>query len=180
MQKIKMHVGNFESILNYYDAYQPKTISNSSLNDIFPFPVYGGGGLIGKYNEYNHEQEEVIISCRGSCGKTYFTEPYSWITGNAMVIQPKMKFLTKEYIFSYLKNIGVEKFLSGSVQKQLTRENLKNLEIYIPLPIECLEFTKLVKNYHKKIFKLAKENDKLKKIRDYLIPLLLNGQIIIG
>ena len=180
MQKIKMHVGNFESILNYYDAYQPKTISNSSLNDIFPFPVYGGGGLIGKYNEYNHEQEEVIISCRGSCGKTYFTEPYSWITGNAMVIQPKTKFLTKEYIFSYLKNIGVEKFLSGSVQKQLTRENLKNLEIYIPLPIECLEFTKLVKNYHKKIFKLAKENDKLKKIRDYLIPLLLNGQVIIG
>lgn len=176
---IKNQKGDFESILDHYDAYQPETISNTSFNNNFPYSVYGGGGLIGKYSKFNHDQPQVIISCRGSCGNTYFTSPYSWITGNAMVIKPKSDVLSKEYIFSYLKNIGVDKYLSGSVQKQLTKENLKNMEIYVPKYNDCLIFTTTVREYHEKIFKIREENEKLVKIRDFLLPLLLNGQIII-
>ena len=176
---IKNQKGDFESILDYYDAYQPETISNTSFNNNFPYSVYGGGGFIGKYSKFNHDQPQVIISCRGSCGNTYFTSPYSWITGNAMVIKPKSDVLSKEYIFSYLKNIGVDKYLSGSVQKQLTKENLKNMEIYVPKYNDCLMFTTTVREYHEKIFKIREENEKLIKIRDFLLPLLLNGQVII-
>ena len=176
---IKNQKGDFESILDHYDAYQPETISNTSFNNNFPYSVYGGGGLIGKYSKFNHDQPQVIISCRGSCGNTYFTSPYSWITGNAMVIKPKSDVLSKEYIFSYLKNIGVDKYLSGSVQKQLTKENLKNMEIYVPKYNDCLIFTTTVREYHEKIFKIREENEKLVKIRDFLLPLLLNGQVII-
>ena len=62
---------------------------------------------------------------------------------------------------------------------KITKENLKNMEIYVPKYNDCLIFTTKVREYHEKIFKIREENKKLVKIRDFLLPLLLNGQVII-
>lgn len=66
-------------------VYQPKTISQTDLTTK-GFDVYGANGIIGKYSEYNHEFEQIAVTCRGNtCGTVNFTKPKSWITGNAMV-----------------------------------------------------------------------------------------------
>ncbi|GAA9870725.1 hypothetical protein VN0651_00170 [Helicobacter pylori] len=80
-------------------TYQPKTISKTLLNDSYSYSVYGGGGIIGRFTEYNHEQSEFIISCRGQCGISYLTLPKSWITGNAMVIRPTKSYTSKTYLY---------------------------------------------------------------------------------
>ncbi|WP_223232168.1 restriction endonuclease subunit S, partial [Campylobacter concisus] len=65
------------------EIYQPQTISQSELTDS-GFDVYGANGIIGKYGRYNHEFEQVVVTCRGNtCGAVNFTKPKSWITGNA-------------------------------------------------------------------------------------------------
>ena len=79
-----------EKITEKFKVYQPETISNQLFNDNDEYYVYGAGGHIGNYLNFNHLKSEVIISCRGSCGNIYFTKPKSWITGNAMVITPKI------------------------------------------------------------------------------------------
>ena len=65
---------------------------NYSVSHHEQFSVYGAGGYIGNYDKYNHEDYEVIISCRGNCGKKAITMPKSWITSNAMVVKPKKNF----------------------------------------------------------------------------------------
>ena len=68
------------------EIYQPQTISQTELTDE-GFDVYGANGIIGKYYQYNHELEQIAVTCRGNtCGTVNFTKPKSWITGNAMVI----------------------------------------------------------------------------------------------
>ncbi len=90
-------------------TYQPKTISKTLLNDSYSYSVYGGGGIIGRFTEYNHEQSEFIISCRGQCGISYLTLPKSWITGNAMVIRPTKSYTSKTYLYHTIKEIQAHK-----------------------------------------------------------------------
>lgn len=155
--------------------YQPQTISQKELSNDYEFPVYGAGGIIGHYHKINHEEPMLIISCRGSCGDVDITLPNSWITGNQMVIDAYDDF--KYIIHGYLSVINTDRLITGSVQDQITQTSLGNL--YIPIPTD-----KLIKRYNKIAddFLLSKqglilENEELVKQRDFLLPLLMNGQI---
>ena len=74
------------------DLYQPVTLSSSALSMSGEHLVYGANGVIGTHNEYNHEDSEIAVTCRGAtCGEVTVTKPRSWITGNAMVVKPRTK-----------------------------------------------------------------------------------------
>ena len=30
------------------------------------FPVFGANGVIGKYDKYNHEDAQLLVTCRGA------------------------------------------------------------------------------------------------------------------
>ena len=69
------------ALSNIADIYQPQTISSSDLTTE-EYWVYGANGIIGKYKEYNHETEQICITCRGNtCGTVNYTQPKVWITG---------------------------------------------------------------------------------------------------
>lgn len=166
-------------IIELAHIYQPQTINNSLFDDNLPFNVYGGGGLIGKYKEYNHEHSEVILSCRGNCGNIFYTMPYSWITGNAMVIHPNEEIISKNYLYEFLKCYGVSKYISGSVQKQLTRENLSVMPIIVPPKTLIDKFNLSMTNIVNKKQLIILENRQLISLRDWLLPMLMNGQATI-
>ena len=85
------------------EMYQPKTISGKEMVEDGAYPVFGANGIIGRYDKYNHEEAQLLITCRGAtCGSVNVSEPKSWVTGNAMVVRPKngkigLRFL--EYLF---------------------------------------------------------------------------------
>lgn len=113
--------------------YQPKTISQKEMKEDGEYLVFGANGVIGKYDKYNHEESEVVITCRGAtCGTVNYTSPRSWITGNAMVVSPKNGELNKRYLFYCLKNTNLDQAITGTAQPQITRTNLKNIKINIP------------------------------------------------
>ena len=118
---------------NVCDLYQPKTITGQDLIEDGPYLVFGANGVIGRYNQYNHEEAEVLITCRGAtCGTINKSEPKSWVTGNAMVAKPKDTRLSKEFLFSLLKGSDLGPTISGSAQPQITRQGLSPFEIPLP------------------------------------------------
>jgi len=118
------------------EMYQPKTITSKEIKSEGKYKVFGANGVIGYYDKYNHEDSEVLITCRGAtCGTLNLSEPNSWITGNAMVIKPKDDRLSKQFLFYILKNSNFKSVISGSAQPQITRTSLSPLEIPLP-PIE--------------------------------------------
>lgn len=116
--------------------YQPKTIPTKELKDDMPYYVYGANGIIGKYHSYNHIDSEIAIACRGAtCGTVNITLPKSWITGNAMVAHIESNELSFKYLFYALSNANMKNVITGAAQPQITRSNLKDLEIPLP-PME--------------------------------------------
>jgi type I restriction enzyme S subunit len=119
------------------ELYQPVTLSSSQLSMSGEYLVYGANGVIGTHNEYNHEDCEIAVTCRGAtCGEVTATKPKSWITGNAMVVKPRNNKVRKEFIFYYFKNHELKTVISGSAQPQITRAGFAPLVIFFPDPEE--------------------------------------------
>lgn len=117
------------------EMYQPHTISTKQLKSDGKYWVYGANGIIGKYDRYNHEHSELLVTCRGaSCGSVNISRPYSWINGNAMVVRPiDTNLLLLNFIEMFFRGgFNVKKAISGSAQPQITRTSLNPLEIPIP------------------------------------------------
>ena len=51
------------------ELYQPKTITKANMSEDGLYPVYGANGIIGRFNDFNHEEPQLVIGCRGSCGR---------------------------------------------------------------------------------------------------------------
>ncbi|GAA9061116.1 restriction endonuclease subunit S [Helicobacter pylori] len=154
-------------------TYQPKTISKTLLNDSYSYSLYGGGGIIGRFTEYNHEQSEFIISCRGQCGISYLTLPKSWITGNAMVIRPTKSYTSKTYLYHTIKKYKLTNYIIGSVQPQITRQNLSTMPILIPKRKTLNKWNNISSLLWNLIHNNMQSTQTLTAFRDFLLPLLL-------
>lgn len=102
------------------------------------FPVFGANGIIGKFDKYNHENPEVLITCRGAtCGSVNVSLPNSWINGNAMVVRPKSDSISKKYLEYFARGaIDYRKVITGAAQPQITRATLSPVEFSYPTSTE--------------------------------------------
>lgn len=168
-------VGRFAEIT---DMYQPITIPTSELKMDGKYNVYGANGIIGKYDKYNHEQNEIAVCCRGAASGEYLmTLPYSWITGNAMIIKPKPGYDLKEYIYYKLADKDIFNYVTGSAQPQITRTNIKNMKILIPTDSVINRFNNIAQNSRMIMINVLQETQILSALKEELLPLLMNGQI---
>lgn len=160
--------------------YQPKTLGTDQLLSNGKYCVYGANGIIGKYDQYNHAESEIAVACRGSsCGVVNRTLMKSWITGNAMVVQMKDKTIHNEYLYQMLKCINIKRIVTGSGQPQITRANLAPIQILKPHQGLLLKYSALVASNVTERLRNELENQKLAELRDFLLPMLMNGQVSI-
>lgn len=160
------------------DIYQPKTISEKEMMSDGKYLVFGANGIVGRYDKFNHVESEIVITCRGaSCGNILRTRPNSWITGNAMVIHSTSESISSEFVFQALGWLDIRKVITGSAQPQITRTNLVPLKLLVP-PTEILQkFNEFCKPNVEKRLSILRENDQLTELRDWLLPMLMNGQV---
>jgi type I restriction enzyme M protein len=132
------------------DLYQPQTISASDFKENGEYKVFGANGVIGYYDKYNHEDSEVLITCRGAtCGTINFSEPKSWITGNAMVAKPIDNRINKRFLFHLLKVSDLSSVITGAAQPQITRASLSPFKIPLPPVTVQLEIETKIEQYEK-------------------------------
>lgn len=168
-------VKKLNSIAN---LYQPEILPSNLMKEDGKYFVYGANGIVGRYNKFNHEHPEIAICCRGaSCGNYLMTLPKSWITGNSMVVTPKDSSVTKEYLYHSLRYIDIKRYVTGSAQPQITRSNLDGIKVVIP-PFKSLEhFSNKAEKIMNELIKNINENNELSSLRDFLLPMLMNGQV---
>ena len=123
-----------ETLGDTCEMYQPKTISGKDMVEDGPYLVFGANGVIGRYDKYNHEEPQLLITCRGAtCGSVNVSEPKSWITGNAMVVRSRNGAIDRRFLeYLFRGGLDVSKAITGAAQPQITRTNLEPLEISYP------------------------------------------------
>lgn len=96
------------------------------------YDVFGANGIIGKYKTFTHEDEEVLVSCRGEySGVIRFSNPKSYVTNNSIVCTLKETF-DKKFLYYSLSAIPRYKMVSGSAQPQVVILDLKKIRIRYP------------------------------------------------
>ena len=154
-----------------------KNLPTSKLKDS-GYPVFGANGKIGYYIEYMYEEPQVLISCRGTAGKVNISDPKSYITNNSFVLERTInENISFEYLKYYCLNYDFTQFVTGSVQPQITIEELNNAEILIPPSILINKFSKIISNFETKIFSNKAQIQTLEKLRDTLLPKLMSGEV---
>lgn len=140
-----------EKLINICTPRQWKTLSTSELKDE-GYTVYGANGVIGYYNEYNHEAETVMVTCRGAtCGTVNISKPYSYINGNAMCMDDLRHDINVKYLYYALKNYDFKEVISGSAQPQITRQGLNNVFVEVVDKPRQLEIVKVLSNVEETI-----------------------------
>lgn len=158
------------------DVYQPKTISQSMMSDS-GYPVYGANGVIGFYQEFNHETEQIAVTCRSStCGIVNWTQAKSWITGNAMVINTdNYSYVSKKFLFYTLNGSDLKYLISGSGQPQITG-NIKTHIINLPCIEEQQKIATVLSAADAEIYTLEKKLACLRDEKKALMQQLLTGK----
>ena len=140
------------------------------------YPVYGGNGIIGYYHEFMYNDSQVLISCRGAAsGNVIVSKPKSFVTNNSLILESDRKY--HHYLKQYSLDNYYYEYTTGSAQPQITIDNIKDIVLIVPSD-ELLEaYNKQMDCLELKFFANLEEREKLEKLRDTLLPKLMNGEI---
>lgn len=164
--------------INYIRIYQPQTISQEVLADV-GYPVFGANGIIGYYHKYNHETDQVMVTCRGSsCGTINYSIGKCWITGNAMVLNiDHCTELNKKFLYYLLCDRDLTPLITGSGQPQIVRGPLSDYIIFFPSDIrEQHAIADILTSMDDEISLLESERAKYEQIRSGMMEELLTGK----
>jgi restriction modification system DNA specificity domain protein len=86
------------------------------------------------------------------------------------------------YIKSYLDNmyLYLVQLSSGSARDNLSQDKIKRLHLVIPESGILEIFSNVTEHFYKKIEKNLKQNHQLTQLRDFLLPMLMNGQVSVA
>jgi len=182
-------LGNFKNGVNY-DPSKPglipcpiinvRNISNSSFfirNDDLDVIYLNQNDV----NKYAVNEDSIIIARSGIPGATRLINNHSPNTlycGFAIHYQLENTKL-RNYIFFFLKSIeeNINKGSGGTIMKNVNQATLNNLKITIP-PIDIIQkFNETIDSIFQKILNIEKQNQELAALRNWLLPMLMNGQV---
>lgn len=119
------------------------------------------------------------LNTGGNAGVKYFYGDASYSTDTwSITSKSKMKFLLP-FILKHLEPSMNNKFFQGTGLKHLQKDLLRNFKIIIPNEEIIQQFKPLVENCFKQESQIYQENLQLKSLRDFLLPMLMNGQVTI-
>lgn len=176
------NVTNVGNITTCLDSKRVPLSSKDRENMKGPYPYYGATSEMDSVNEYLFDGDYVLLAEDGSVmdengfpilqrasGKV-------WVNNHAHVLQPKKLYGCKLLMF-ILKNIPIAMIKTGSIQMKVNQENLNTFKV-LNIPENLIEKVNTILNpIDSKIIKLKQENQKLTSLRDFLLPMLMNGQV---
>lgn len=84
------------------------------------------------------------------------------------------------YVMKYFKQIFDRRNSEGTTFGSITKDDLHSLTLAYP-PADLLKkYDDVVTNYNKMIFERSLENQELIRLRDWLLPMLMNGQVTVS
>ena len=149
------------------------------------YPYYGASGIIDYIDKYIFDEKLILIAEDGanllskSTPLAFIAEGKYWVNNHAHILKPKHEGF--EYWAELLSCCDYTKYISGSAQPKLSRENLGSVRLVLPYREEILEISKLINQikprYDDAISKHEAQIDRLKEYKNILINQAVTGKI---
>ena len=149
------------------------------------YPYYGATEIMDSINQYIFDDDLVLIAEDGSImdkkGHPVLQRVSGkcWINNHAHILQPKEGY-SCFLLYMILKDIPVVKIKTGSIQAKITKDNLMGYKTF-SIPLEKRQrFIELTEPIDRKILEIQAENNYLNKLRNWILPMIMNGQAIMA
>lgn len=165
-------MGKLSEIAEISSGKRPP-MKQSECSGIVSIPLVGASSVMGFINQVLYNEPIIITGRVGTHGVIQRFNSECWPSDNTLVL----KSIYYEYTYQILKNIDYTNMNRGSTQPLITQSDLGKVECIIPDCQNLEKFEIIVgKLFDKHRFNNLK-NTKLSKLRDILLPKLMNGEI---
>lgn len=140
------------------------------------FPFFTSGEAILSWHESLVDGRNIFLNDGGNVGINFYVGKASYSTHTYSITAREN---LPDYLYLLLESIQLEidkRFFTGTGLKNLRKDLLKERAIYIPTEAEREEFNSVVQPCLTKISANVRESRRLAELRDWLLPLLMNGQ----
>ena len=144
------------------------------------YPFFTSGSTILKWNEPFVDGRNCFLNTGGNADVKFYVGKAAYSTDTWSV---SAKSEMSDYLYLMLFSIKPEldqKFFQGTGLKHLQKPLLKNRPIYVPEKMELEAFNRQVMPMFDIISENTRENQQLTSLRDWLLPMLMNGQATIS
>ncbi len=96
------------------------------------YPVYGGNGIVGYHNEFNLDEDAIIIGRVGAlCGNVRNVRGRIFVTDNAFILS-QLKVFDNVFLKHLLEILNLRKFAREAMQPVISNKTLKDVKIPLP------------------------------------------------
>lgn len=144
------------------------------------YPFFTSGATILKWNEPFVDGRNCFLNTGGNADVKFYVGKAAYSTDTWSI---SAKSEMSDYLYLMLFSIKPEldqKFFQGTGLKHLQKPLLKNRPIYVPEKMELEAFNRQVMPMFDIISENTRENQQLTSLRDWLLPMLMNGQATIS
>lgn len=144
------------------------------------YPFFTSGSTILKWNEPFVDGRNCFLNTGGNADVKFYVGKAAYSTDTWSV---SAKSEMSDYLYLMLFSIKLEldqKFFQGTGLKHLQKPLLKDRPIYVPEKMELEAFNRQVMPMFDIISENTRENQQLTSLRDWLLPMLMNGQATIS
>lgn len=165
-------VGTFGEVAEITSGKRPVSKQDKETPDFY-VPLVGASCIMGYVNEALYNEPIIVIGRVGTHGIVQRFNTQCWPSDNTLVIKSNHY----ELAYQILKGIDYRALNRGSTQPLITQTDIKNYKIVIPDSYYLSIFEDTVKTLYKQYTVNNSESRLLERIRDMILPKLINGEI---
>lgn len=162
--------GTFEDFIKIGNGKDHQSLRAGTI------PVYGSGGIMRYADKALYEGESVLMPRKGTLNNIMYVNGPFW-TVDTMYYSVMKKPNSAIYMFYSAKLYDYERLNTGTGVPSMTASLLYSLKVVVPPQDILCRYDKAVKAFYDAIHKGEQENMELASLRDFLLPLLMNGQV---
>ena len=140
------------------------------------YPVVGSGGIMRYAAEYLYDGESVLIPRKGTLNNIMFMQSPFWTVDTMFYTRPKRANIMK-YVYMTVRNFDFERLNTGTGVPSMTASIINRILIIIPPERLVNRINEILGDVFCRIEKLKEESAALVQARDFLLALLMNGQV---
>lgn len=142
-------------------------------------PFFTSGDEIIMYNKAFTSGKNCFLNTGGNADVKYYIGDAAYSTDTWCITAGDYSSYLYEYMDSIKKYIDIS-FFAGSGLKHLQKDAFKSHKLVIPPKTLIQIFNKTADKCFAKISEIKLENQSLSELRDFLLPMLMNGQVKVG
>ena len=139
-------------------------------------PIYASTGINGHHVEAKVKGPGVVTGRSGSLGTVMFVSGDFWPLNTTLWVK-EFKLVGPHFATHLLENMHLEQYNGGAAVPTLNRNDVHRVEVLCPTPMLLQLFEDYANDITRQIDILEEMILKLGRIRNLLLPRLMNGEI---